>query len=46
MWAPALFEAADPAGPAAGAWLLRDGALDRAFDPDAEQPCQPIRSRS
>ena len=37
-WTPAFFEAI--ALPGADAWILRDGALDKAFDPDAEQPCR------
>jgi len=39
-WAPALFEMV--ALPDGDGWILRDGALDRAFDMDAEQPCRAL----
>ena len=40
MWSPALFDGIPL--PDTKAWVLREGALDRAFDPDAEQPCKPM----
>lgn len=50
-WTPALFERRrSEAGSSAEAaddgcdvaWVLRAGGLDRAFDPEAEPPCEPL----